>query len=289
MSRHYQPQPTPSPPSATTLVRARRVGSSCIVFTALAVVSCLTLDTAAQEAAWENANGQLGALSRANLAKERVPHPVNLTGTYTPEGFWEFQPYPKLKPAAQALFDRVRAGAAEGRTVNEVTGDCWPPGMPIIMTRVWPFHVIALETAVVIVFNFENQVRWIYTDGRQHSDPNLYVPSYNGESIGHWEGNTLVVDTRNFETHNHFIDRLVPLSDQFRIIERISSIENGDRLSIEFTMTDPENWEGQWTVTKTFRRQERMDFVESPCLPNTNEGLPAMQDRYQERLGGEQP
>ena len=70
---------------------------------------------------------------------------MDLTGTYTPEGFWEFQPYPKLKPAAQALYDRVRAGAAAGRTVNDVTGDCWPPGMPIIMTRVWPFHVIALE------------------------------------------------------------------------------------------------------------------------------------------------
>ena len=99
----------------------------------------------------------------------------------------------------------------------------------------------------------------------------MYVPSYNGESIGRWEGDTLVVDTRNFETHQHYIDRLVPLSEQFRIVERISSIENGDRLSIEFTMTDPENWEGDWIVTKTFRRQERMDFVESPCLPNTNE------------------
>ncbi len=117
----------------------------------------------------------------------------------------------------------------------------------------------------------------------------MYVPSYNGESIGHWEGETLVVDTRNMETHQHYIDRLVPISEQFRIVERISSIDNGDRLSIEYTMTDPENWEGDWVVTKTFRRQERMDFVESPCLPNTNEGLPAMQQQYTERLGDGAP
>jgi hypothetical protein len=45
-------------------------------------------------------------------------------------------------------------------------------------------------------------------------------------------------------------------------------------------MTDPENWEGDWVVTKTFRRQERVDFVESPCLPNVNEGLPAMRPEY---------
>ena len=63
-----------------------------------------------------------------------------------------------------------------------------------------------------MVFNFQSQARWIYLDGREHSDPNIYVPSYNGESIGRWEGDTLVVDTRNFETHQHFIDRLVPLS-----------------------------------------------------------------------------
>ena len=261
---------------------------------ALAVMALLLSELSpppalAQDAAWENPNGQLGALSRANLAKDHPAHPVDLTGTYTPEGFWEFQPFPPLKPAAQALFDRVRAGAAAGRTVNDVTGDCWPPGMPIIMTRVWPFHVIPLKTAILIAFNFENQMRWIYTDGRGHSDPNVYVPSYNGESIGHWEGETLVVDTRHMETHQHYIDRLVPISEQFRIVERISSIDNGDRLSIEYTMTDPENWEGDWVVTKTFRRQERMDFVESPCLPNTNEGLPAMQQQYTERLGDGAP
>jgi hypothetical protein len=249
------------------------------------VLGALTAPAAVgQQAVWENPNGQLGALARANLAKDHGAHPVDLTGTYTPEGFWEFQPYPKLKPAAQELYDRVRAGSAAGRTINDVTGDCWPPGMPIIMTRVWPFHVLPIKTGIVIVFNFGNQVRWIHTDGRTHSDPNVYVPSYNGESIGHWEGDTLVVDTRNFETHQHYIDRLVPLSENFRIVERIRRIDNGDRLSIEYTMTDTENWEGDWVVTKTFRRQERVDFLESPCLPNTNEGLPAMQGEYTERL-----
>ena len=254
----------------------RAAFASALLFAAAAAAPTLF----GQEAAWENPNGQLGALSRANLAKDHPQHPVDLTGTYTPEGFWEFQPYPKLKPAAQALYDRVRAGAAAGRTINEVTGECWPPGMPIIMTRVWPFHVIPTKTSIVMIFNFGSQVRWIYMDGREHSDPNVYVPSFNGESIGRWDGDTLVVDTRHFETQQHYIDRLVPLSEEFRIVERIRTIDGGDRLEIEFTMTDPQNWEGEWVVAKTFRRQERVDFVESPCLPNTNEGLPAMRPEY---------
>ena len=257
---------------------ARRTLTSVVLIASAAAAAAAL----GQDAAWENPSGQLGALSRSNLAKDHPPHAADLTGTYTPEGFWEFQPYPTLRPAAQALYDRVRAGAAAGRTINEVTGECWPPGMPIIMTRVWPFHIIPVKTSIVMIFNFGSQVRWIYMDGREHSDPNVYVPTYNGESIGHWEGDTLVVDTRNFETHQHYIDRLVPLSEQFRIVERIRAIDGGDRLEIEFTMTDPENWEGDWVVTKTFRRQERVDFVESPCLPNTNEGLPAMRPEYVE-------
>lgn len=255
----------------------------------LAMVFTAPHTTVAQEA-WENLNGQLGALSRENLAKDRPSPPVDLTGTYTPEGFWEFQPYPKLKPAAQALYDRVRKAAQQGITFNDVTGDCFPPGMPIIMTRVWPFHIIPTKTAIVMVFNFNSQVRWIFLDGRERTDPALYVPTYNGESIGHWEGDTLVVDTRGFETHNHYIDRLVPISEDFRIVERMRLIDGGDRLAIEFTMTDPANWEGAWVVTKTFRRQERVDWLESQCIPSVvNEGIPAMQDAHTQRLGEDAP
>ena len=213
---------------------------------------------------------------------------MDLTGTYTPEGFWEFQPYPKLKPAAQALFDRVRAGAAAGRTVNDVTGDCWPPGMPIIMTRVWPFHVIALKTAIVMVFNFQSQARWIYLDGREHSRPE-YLRAELQRRIDRPLGG------RHARRRHAQLRDAPALHRPARAAQRptsasssaIRSIEGGDRLSIEYTMTDPENWEGDWVVTKTFKRQERMDFVESPCLPNTNEGLPAMQKEYTDRLGDE--
>jgi hypothetical protein len=259
------------------LKRIRVVGAVAagFLFTALA----LTPSLQAQGQTWDNPNGQIGSLSRENLAKNHPPHPVDLTGTYLMEGGFELTPYPKLLPAAQRLYDLTRAEAAAGKTFNDVTGQCWPPGLPIVMTRVWPIHVIPMKTAIMILMNFENQVRWIYTDGRKHTDPDVYVPSYNGESIGHWEGETLVVDTRNIETYKHYIDRLVPLSDQFHVIERIRLIDQGD-LEIEFRMTDSENWEGEWVAKKIYRRKEHVDFVEVHCLPNLNEGIPAMQDRY---------
>ena len=70
-------------------------------------------------------------------------------------------------------------------------GQCWPAGMPLIMTRVWPIAMIQLPTAIYMTSAFMNSLRIIYLDGRPHSDPDIVVPSFNGESIGRWEGNTL--------------------------------------------------------------------------------------------------
>src|SRR5690606_9284193 len=103
---------------------------------------------------------------------------------------------------------------------------------------------------------------WIYLDGRPHSDPDIYAPTYNGESIGHWDGDTLVIDTRNFETLHHYIDQSVPVSEEFRIVERIRLLDEGETLEIEYTMTDPQNWEGEWVSTKSYRREHRVDFLE---------------------------
>lgn len=229
---------------------------------------------------WDNLDGHAGSLSPENLSKQRPKAPVDLTGTWMIAGNFRFTPLPKFTPQTAKTYEEAQAARAAGKTYNDDIGRCWPPGVPVIMTRVWPIHVIQLPTAIVMISNFENQVRWIYMDGREHSDPDLYVPSYNGESIGHWEGDTLVVDTRNVETKKHWIAAGVPISDQFRLIERIKLSDDGEGLEIENIMTDPENWQGQWTGTKKYKREHKVDFLEVHCLPDLNEGIPAISDEY---------
>ncbi|MGZ3247827.1 MAG: hypothetical protein ACXU61_12215, partial [Croceibacterium sp.] len=145
--------------------------------------------------------GQLGVLAPANIHKPRPKPPFDLTGTWFVDlrgGFTNFMfgpPYPKFyKPGRQALIDSAKAAAA-GKTYRDAIGQCYPPGMPMIMTRVWPQNFIQLPTAIFMISAFNNSVRTIFMDGRQHTDPDIVVPSYNGESVGHWEGDTLVVDT----------------------------------------------------------------------------------------------
>ena len=138
--------------------------------------------------------GYLGALAPENLNKERPAPPFDLTGTWfvdLREGFAKFlfgPPYPNFyKEGREALIDSAKA-QAEGRTYRDAIGQCYPPGMPMIMTRVWPHAFIQLPTAIYMISGFNNSVRTIFLDGREHSDPDLVVPSYNGESVGRWEG-----------------------------------------------------------------------------------------------------
>ena len=67
-----------------------------------------------------------------------------------------------------------------------------------------------------------------------------------GDSIGRWEGDTLVVETNNFEPKHHWIMGGIPAGPKLTIIERIRLIDDGKTMEDTFIMTDPDNWEGEW-------------------------------------------
>jgi len=231
---------------------------------------------------------QLSALAPANLAKPRPKPPFDLTGNWfvdvseNPEA-WRFgPPYPRLTPAAQVHWDAARKYAAEGKVYRDDIGQCWPAGLPLIMTRFWPMAMIQLPTAIYMISGFMNSLRIIYLDGRKHTDPDLIVRTFNGESIGHWEGDTLVVDTIGFRGDHHWMDQggvAIPAGEQLHIVERIRMV--GDQLEIEYTMTDPEYWEGEWKSTKRFNRVIDEDIQEVSCLPDLNEHLQSTRSKTQ--------
>jgi hypothetical protein len=240
-------------------------------------------------------DGYYGALAPENLAKPRPKPPFDMTGTWfvdLSEGFLKFMfgpPYPEFYEEGQKALKEAAAARARGENYRDSIGQCYPAGMPMIMTRVWPLMFIQLPTAIYMVAGFTNSFRTIYLDGRTHTDPDLYVPTYNGESIGRWEGDTLVVTTRGFETDNHWIDIGIPISEEFQIVERIRMINGGKTLEIEYIMTDPKMWKGEWRSTKRWDRQDYSDIGEVECvearnadLPGTNRGQEALDEREAE-------
>jgi hypothetical protein len=225
-------------------------------------------------------DGYLGALAPDNLKKKRPKAPFDVTGTWfvdLHEGFDKFMfgpPYPEFyEPGKQALKESAEA-AKKGERYRDTIGECYPAGMPLIMTRVWPTAMIQMPTAIYMVTGFMNSLRIIYLD-REHSPADEVPLTYNGESIGHWEGDTLVVSTKYIEPNQHWIDRGIPISDQFEIVERMKMIEGGKTLQVEYIMTDPKMWKGEWRSTKRFLRQDYSDISEVECLPNLNQHLPS--------------
>jgi hypothetical protein len=222
-----------------------------------------------------------GALSKKNLAKPRPKPPFDLTGVWliVPEaatgGVTSFRPMPKLKPEAQALFDASVKANAEGKAFRDDTGNCWPAGMPKWLNRVWPIQMMQYPTMIVMILELNNQIRWVYLDGRGHLDPEINPATYNGDSIGRWEGNELVIDTTNFEAKRHWVESGVPVSDKLHTVERIRMAPDGKSIDLTVTMTDPVNWEGEWINHKHYVRQEDRDITEVQCLPDLNEHLSA--------------
>ncbi|MGC1459175.1 MAG: hypothetical protein WA825_12920 [Steroidobacteraceae bacterium] len=226
-----------------------------------------------------------GALSAENLAKKRPKPAFDLTGNwmFSPamngnNGVFAYLPLPKLTPAAQAIYDASKAANATGKNYKNDEGQCWPAGMPESMTRVWPNQTIQLPTVIIMTQMLKHEIRWIYIDGRSHADPDIKPASYSGDSIGHFEGDTLVVETTNLQPKHHWIMTGIPVGPKLKIIERIKLKDHGNILEDTFTMTDPDNWVGEWVNTKYWYRHDDTDPEEAFCLPDINDDLLSTHD-----------
>jgi hypothetical protein len=227
----------------------------------------------------------LGALSKENLAKKRPKPPFDLTGNWmfspamnAENGMFDYLPEPKLTPAAKAIFEASTAAMASGKNYKNDEGQCWPAGMPESMTRVWPNQTIQLPTVIIMTQMLKHEMRWIYLDGRPHTDPDIKPPSYAGDSIGHFEGDTLVVETTNLQPKHHWIMTGIPVGPKFKIVEKIKLKAGGKIMEDTFIMTDPDNWEGEWVNTKYWYRYDNSDAEEAYCLPDINDNLLSTRD-----------
>jgi hypothetical protein len=106
-----------------------------------------------------------------------------------------------------------------------------------------------------IIWDYMNQTRRIYTDGRGKPGEDLQWPRVMGYSVGRWEGQTLVTET--FSMKEGIYDRTgAPHSDQLHITERISRTD-ANTITVEATLNDPVMFTGPWTVTRHFKKSPK--------------------------------
>jgi hypothetical protein len=173
---------------------------------------------------------------------------------------------PPLTPAYAKLFEGHLADAAAGKPTGDPTAGCLPPGMPRVMTMTYPMEITMGTNRIMIYAEWDEQVRRIFTDGRPlPTDPD---PTYNGESVGHWEGDFLLSTAYGFELDTNMESSGLPKSDKAIAYERIW-LADDDTLRDEITLVDPIALTKPWTVTKTYKRAPP-DFEIEPyvCLEN---------------------
>ena len=117
-----------------------------------------------------------------------------------------------------------------------------PPYLPIVYNN--DFHIFQSPGFVVIAPEMIHSARIIPLDGTPHLGKNL--KQWLGDSRGHWEGNTLVVETTNFRTDDGVIFQGAN-PDTYRITERFTRVDAGT-INYEFTVEDPETWTRPWTA-----------------------------------------
>ena len=155
-----------------------------------------------------------------------------------------------------AVFQAKRQanGAARGGRgpidgVINNSAKCIPNGMPDVMQAPYGFQFL-LSPGQVTIIPDNNQVRIIYTDGRDHPSPDALVPTFGGDSIGHWEGDTLVVDTIGIVPQAEITMGLRETANT-HVIEHMRRVDKM-HFRIDTTLINPDMFTKPWNYTRTY-------------------------------------
>ena len=234
---------------------------------------------------WETElSAQLNSGELDQAMTEAVQHPERSTTVLAPKGvlhpaetlfFSRMQlirepPYnPEWQHRYERLTKEIRATPASAVKAGSVMACTW--GFPLVMENPTDgvFQVFVTPEETLLLFG-NGQARHIYTD-RPHPKPADLWPTDLGNSVGHWEHDTLVIDTIDrkagpFIPIAHFLSP--DLSDQAHFTERLR-MAGPDTLQDEMTIEDPQRLTGPWKVTLRFRRVKDMDrLIPTDCTEN---------------------
>jgi hypothetical protein len=147
---------------------------------------------------------------------------------------------------------------------------CYLPGIPRAMYMPYPFQIVQSSTKIQMAYTFTNAARTIHLDKVAGPPDDTWM----GHSVGRWEGDTLVVDVRNFNDKTWF-DRAGNFhSDALHVVERFTPI-SADALRYEATIEDPKVFTRPWTIAMPiYRRLEpNIQLLEYPCIDFAEEFL----------------
>ena len=171
---------------------------------------------------------------------------------------------PILKPHAAAAITERNEAVLAGVEDLPAHSLCWPSGTPEVLNLREPVQILQAKDQITIIYQRDHQIRRVFMDAGRSSD---LVPSWYGESVGHYEGETLVVTTiaQNDRTSVDKFD--TPHSEKMRVVERYSLDPDGEGMTVIAMVEDPETFNMPWFARATYGRRPG-PFEEIICAEN---------------------
>ena len=176
---------------------------------------------------------------------------------------------PILKPWVVAQMKKANDEVLAGKVPFIARERCWPGGVPgmDIYNRGQPLHFFQTPTQVVMVNELYASTRRIYLNVPHTKNP---TPSWYGESVGHYEGDELVVDTIGLNDRTFVDNYRTPHTTKMHVVERFKMIDGGKSLQVSITVDDPGAFNMPWTARQTWKRVHPGRLVEDYCEPNND-------------------
>jgi len=169
-----------------------------------------------------------------------------------------------FQPWAEALYKQRRANESK----EDPTGYCIPGGVPRSDVVPYPFKIYNIPGVMLVLYEAVHSYRQIFTDGRElPKDPN---PTWMGYSIGHWDGDAMVVETSGFNDHGWLDNNGRPNTDALRVTEKFRRKDFG-HLEIQVTVDDSKAYTKPWTVTLPYVLLPDTDLLEYVCNENNKD------------------
>jgi len=201
---------------------------------------------------WNSLGGQNGRIGNDFIPVPGSPQPVtyDLAHPYVPNNVgkqptWRVADLnnPNLTQWAKDSLKKSNDMVAAGFAMYNRTSRCWEPGVPVLNTSPGRTYFLQTPKDVMIVWQRDQIVRHVYLDVPHSKNPK---PSWNGESVGHYDGDTLVVDTIGLSTKSFVDNYRTPHSENLHVIERFRLTDGGKKMELEMTIDDPTAFVKPW-------------------------------------------
>lgn len=247
---------------------SRLISISALILLVAAI--CASVSRAQAPPATDNAAPTPAQRAAAYSALAKLPDWAGiwvLDFSATPEGAprTTHAEEPVLTPKAEAQLKVNEALEAKNEPPPSESANCLPPGMPTIMFQPYDVEFLFTPGRVTIIQEAYMQVRRVFTDGRGH--PAHLDPTFNGHSVGHWEGDTLVIDTVGLGHRTPLGYHELMHGPHLHVIERIHLIAP-DKLEDDMTLVDPDVLAKPWHEVHTYTRHRNWDQLEYICEEN---------------------